>query len=760
MKFLPKIFFLTCTILLILFYPINSNAQPETGIIIGIVKDSKNNALANVNIFISGSAIGTVSTKEGYYGIKKLLPGKYVIKFLHIGYKLKIEKDVLVRSNQITRLDVNLTPEAILFREIVVTPGNYLISQSQTAKQQSIQKKRITSLPATLDDIYRVLQIMPGVASSNDFSAHFHVRGGKQNENLILLDGVEIFDPYHLKNIGGAIGVMNLDLIENLSILTGGFPAKYGDKLSSVVVLKSREGNRQKPGGSFGIGGTGVKIVAEGPIPSGNWLLSFRKSFLKEAVEFVNPTSYTFSPSFYDFQSKIVVKPNKNNRFITNILYSKDHSFLEKWHNDSNLFSDYGNGYYSLMWKSFINPVIYSELILSSGNNFWNNRIGSKKEEKLNLAENAAKWDLNFHLRDHYELETGVTYKKIGYEYTLKTDSLSTEQTNLEDILDSYYGDKTIHSHSYKVAAYLQNKIKICEPIVANFGVRYDYFAYNTDRQVSPRIGFVYKVTDRTILRAAWGHYFQAPVYTELISRQGSEINPKAEKAVHNILGIEHYFNKNFSIRMEGYFKDYTRMIGHYVELRELPEKPIIHYGNPFKGYAKGIELFINGQLSPKVTIWMAYSYSMTRIETSIINWENRTVSNELIPRITDQPHNLSFYLEYKLPRNWKFNLKWRYLSGVPYTPRHTIWDASGNPEWKSERIYSSRYPAYHRMDLRIGKNFGFSNFNLFMFLEIKNVYNRKNVLLYSYKIENNKHEKKVYYTLPFLPSIEFNIVF
>ncbi len=745
------IIFLSCCLLSSGF------GQSNTGTISGTVTDAKGRPLPNVNIIIPGTEMGAASDFEGNYRIENVAAGQYRLKFMSIGYEAVIKENVRVIEGQATRLNVQMTERAIEMQEIVVMPGNFSIAQKQTARQQVIDKERIVDVPATLNDICRVLQIMPGIAFSDDFSAHFHVRGGKQNENLILLDGMEIFDPYHLKHIGGAVGVMNMELIEDVAVLTGGFPAKYGDKLSSVVAVQNRAGDGEKFRGNFSGGGTGFSLFLEGPAPRGSWILSGRKSFLKEAAEILNPTDYTYSPSFYDLQGKLSLAATNNDQLIYNFLYSKDNSYLEKWRGDSELRSDYGNSYHGLVWRKVFSPKFLWEFILSRGENFWDNKIGDEREEKLNLVENVATWNFNFEPIENHDFETGFTYKYISYNYELDAAELSQEVQDFEELVESVYGDTKINPKTYKVGAFIQDKFPVFKSLYTNIGVRYDFFEYNQDQQVSPRIGLAYNLTSSTILRGAWGYFYQSPVYTELTNTKGSDFNPGSEKSVHYVLGIEHQFSDRFNVRVEAYQKSLEQMIGHYYEFED--EKPVVKYGNPNEGMARGIEFFFNGQFSKRWSLWGTYAYSRTEIDRLFINWQELTVEPRTIPRFTDQPHNLSLFTSYAFPKSWELNIKWRYLSGIPFTPKFADW-RNDNAIWRYGDSYSDRYPAYHRLDIRIGKRFMFSRYVLTIFLEIKNVYNKKNVLLYDYKIENNQHVKKEYNTLPFLPTIEFNLAF
>ncbi|MFX0141888.1 MAG: carboxypeptidase-like regulatory domain-containing protein, partial [Candidatus Hodarchaeota archaeon] len=418
-------------------------SQSNSGSVAGTISDLNGNALANVNILIVGTNSGTVSDTNGNFRIDNLKPGKLTLKITCMGYQTEI-RNAIIEARQTHQLNVKLVEKVIPMQEIIVTPGNFSIAQSQSVKQQAIEKERITAIPATLDDIYRVLQVMPGVTFSDDYSAHFHVRGGKQNENLILLDGIEIYDPYHLKNIGGAVGVMNMDIIDNISVMTGGFEAKYGDRLSSVVSIENRKGSLERFMGNICAGGTGISLLIESPIPYGSCIVSFRKSFLKEVAEILNPTEYTFSPSFYDVQSKVSLALNSNNQITYNFLYSKDKSYLEKWRKDSELYSDYGNLYQGIVWRSTFSSKFLSEFIVSRGENFWDNRIGDTKEEKLNLIENVFNWSLNFHHYQNHDIGCGMTYKQILYKYELEASKISQDQKEFEDVVESYFGTQKI----------------------------------------------------------------------------------------------------------------------------------------------------------------------------------------------------------------------------------------------------------------------------------------------------------------------------
>ena len=745
-------------LLTLLFAPL-CFGQSHYGSITGTVNDSSGKALANADVVIVGRNQSTASDSSGAFRFDQVKPGRVSLKLMRVGRQSKIIKDLLVQPGHTAHITVRMDEVILHIGNVTITPGNFAIAEGQSARQQVIEKERIAAIPATLDDIYRVLQVMPGVAFSDDYSAHFHVRGGKQNENLILLDGIEIYDPYHLKNIGGAVGVMNMDIVGNMAIMTGGFEAKYGDRLSSVVSIENRKGNTERLSGIIGAGGTGFSLLLEGPLPHGSGIISFRKSFLKEAAEILNPTDYTFSPSYYDIQSKVSIAATKNNQVTYNFLYSRDESYLERWRGESDIHADYGNSYQGIVWRSTLSPKILSEFIASHGENFWDNRIGNTEQEKLNLTENTFSWNGEVSLHDSHETGCGVSYKQIHYTYEIETPKLSQDQQALEDLVQSYFGTQSISPKSYKLAGYIQDKFRLLQTLYLNIGLRYDYFDYNDDRQVSPRLGVAWRANNSTILRAAWGKYFQAPIYAELTNKKGADDNPGAQKSIHYVFGIEKFITANFSIRAEAYKKTLEQMIGHYFIFNDDSSLPELRYGNPNSGSCRGIEFFINGRITKGLSVWATYAWSRSVIEAYFVDWDKLQLVKETIPRFTDQPHNLSLFLQYALPKSYDLSLKWRFLSGIPYTPLLPRF-VDGEPLWESGDNYSARYPAYHRLDVRIGKKFTRKRAQWAVFLEVKNLYNRRNVLLYDFRIENGKHVRKAYHTLPLLPTIEFKCTF
>jgi hypothetical protein len=235
-------------------------------------------------------------------------------------------------------------------------------------------------------------------------------------------------------------------------------------------------------------------------------------------------------------------------------------------------------------------------------------------------------------------------------------------------------------------------------------------------------------LTDRTTLRAAWGYYYQSPIYRQLKSSTPSDTNTQSQLAIHYILGLEHSIflsddiNTFLKLKIEGYYKDYRNLVSSFLGTFER----LTYSGyNDASGSAKGVDVHAVFSV-PQFYCWLSYGLLFA-------NEDKLTDAIGEYPRYTDQRHTLSFISSVDLGAAWSFALKGYYGSGFPYTPRTAVQN-SGTWEWKSERIHSAHLPAYKRVDIRISKDFIFANSSLNIFIDVSNVFNFKNIQNFEYK--------------------------
>ncbi|MBT8386969.1 MAG: carboxypeptidase-like regulatory domain-containing protein, partial [Ignavibacteria bacterium] len=303
-----------------------TNAQ--TGDLAGKVTH-KNFPVPSVNIIVINTGLGAASEINGNYRIENISPGSYDVKFSAIGYKTETFP-VTINAGKTTQLNVSLEEETIEMETVEVT-GTHMQDQRDTRTSLiDLDPRDAKILPGAVEDVFRTLQSLPGVLAPNDFSSQLIVRGSGPDQNLIIMDDVEVFNPYRLY---GVVSMFNPDAVEDVSLISSGFPAKYGDRLSAVLDVTNREGSRTKSiTGSINASIVQANMVLEGKNPfglKGGWLFNSRRTYYDLIIEpFVKSAGLvddnTSFPNFYDFQTKLAIGPYNGHKFLLNGILSRD----------------------------------------------------------------------------------------------------------------------------------------------------------------------------------------------------------------------------------------------------------------------------------------------------------------------------------------------------------------------------------------------------------------------------------------------------
>ncbi len=295
-------------------------AIAQTGNLAGKVTHN-NFPIPSVNIIVINTGLGTGSEIDGNYRIENIPTGNYNVKFSSIGYKTETFT-VAINADKTTELNVSMEEIAIEMETVEVT-GTHMQDQRDTRTSLiDLDPRDAKILPGAVEDVFRTLQSMPGVLAPNDFSSQLIVRGSGPDQNLIIMDDVEVFNPYRLY---GVISMFNPDAVEDVSLISGGFPAKYGDRLSAVLDVTNREGSKTKSiTGSINASIVQANIVLEGKNPfnlKGAWLFNSRRTYYDLIMEpFVKSAGLvddnTSFPNFYDFQTKLVIGPYNGHKVL------------------------------------------------------------------------------------------------------------------------------------------------------------------------------------------------------------------------------------------------------------------------------------------------------------------------------------------------------------------------------------------------------------------------------------------------------------
>lgn len=707
----------------------------EMGFINGVVKDKSTKApLFGVNVIFIGMQLGGATDRDGYYLIENVPPGTHKLRLSMIGYK-QVRMDVTVLPNTETKVDVELQQTVIPLREIVVTPGKFGIRRESGAADQVLEVNEIKLTPGAAGDVYMVMSTLPGATSQGPTSP-IYVRGGSSDENLVLLDNGSVSSPFHCEIAGGGMySMFNPAILREVTLLTGGFPAEYGGKLSAVLDIEGREGDRERLSGSAALTMAYAELVGEGPVsPRGSYIFSARRSYFDLLVK-MSEYKFEVFPNYSDLYGKLVFDLTKNHKLSFTALWANDNLVMP--YEEPDFTGDFDwettKGLFSLGLRSFFSPRIFSRFTLTRSDSRWKTTFGSEWYDDTKEVQYAVREDVICELSPLHKLKFGLSLKQLNSNYSINMPDVREQERIREDAplirIDSKVSSR-IHGF------YLQDKWRISNWWVANIGERYDYFDESGEHTISPRFGLAYALGKGTVFRAAWGYYFQSLSNKDLTTNYGNP-NLKPKKATHYLLGLEHRFREGINLRAEAYYK----------RLTNLPlSNTNTNFSNEGYGYAKGIEFLVQRHLKNNIFGWTSYSYS-------VVKRREYDDLREDYPDF-DRRHILSVVGNYKFRNGWRIGLKWQYASGRPLTPivgaEYDSLSGWWKPVW-GERS-SVRYPAYHLLDVRVLKEFRFSHWNLITFLEVMNAYNRKNVAEYEWNTDYTERTSMTFF--PILPVI------
>ena len=742
--------------------PSDDRTVTRRGKIVGEVIDAETGEpLLGSSIAIVGGLAGTKSDVEGAFTLPNLKPGHYSIRVSHVGYETRLFENVSIDQGNELRIDVKLVRKLISVRNIVVAPGRFAIMDATPVVRQGLSRRDIESIPQLGEDIYRAVRRLPGI-SSNDYSARFNVRGGQHDEVLVLLDGMELYEPFHLKDVdGGALSIIDIATIEGIDLMTGGFTANYGDHMSGVFDIKTKRPPVSRKQFSLGISFMNMRAMSRGAFADnkGSWLLSARRGYLDIILDLTgDDTPDNFSPKYYDLLAKVQYQLTPSQLLSVNLLHSRDYLDLVDFIEDRSDTGEtaYGNSY---VWLS-LHTSLRANLTVRTQTSFGrvtHDRFAASYEPPDHRFDFRVSDDRRFHifgLKQDWELELSErNFLKAGME--VRRFESSYDHFAVKNIyhrtapgVGYFQLDTTealIEPSGERLSVYVADRFRVVEKLTTELGVRYDRVSYSDDENISPRVNLVYDFTDRTSVRGGFGHYYQSQrIHTISIQDGEADFYP-AEKAVHWVVGLQHQFNNGLQFRLDGYHKRYTdlqpRHANYLGDIELLGALEDDRYTLTRDGStAKGIELYLKKENGGKFTWWASYALSWVDEEIgSIITHGTETVFDKEINGPTDQRHTIYLDCGYRPSENWQMNLAWHYHTGWPFTPLEMIQEVRYNTLYISTIMgepLSRRYPSFSRVDLRINRYHRTSRGQFSVFLEIVNLLNRENVRHYTYDWE------------------------
>lgn len=744
------------------------NPVVDNGIIEGKVIDhDTQNPVPDAVIKIVSTDKKTGSDNKGYFRFEYLKNGNYVLEVTAIGYKTLFKTDIVISSGIPVTVIIELNTSSFSTESINVDANYFDKNSDVNLSSVNLDYEEVRRSPGASEDISRMLQTAPGVSVLNDQRNDLVVRGGSPSENLLLIDGVDLPNLSHYGSqgtTGGAITFLNLKFIREADIYTGGFNSKFGDRLSSVVDIKLREGSFKNYINNVNLSFAGFGGTFEGPITGkSSYLFSVNRSYLDLLKGALRLSAV---PNYWDFNLKLTHKFDDNNVLSLigfsaldkiNFVVDENTKVDDFPYNSDNKTNTYTGG---LVYKHLTKNGYLQAVVSNTNTNYYSDNIfaPTKKQEYYidnNENEMTSKLEYNQRLSKSFFITVNAGGKWGRY----KNDIYAVQDTTSQGfVLPELRVNNSINNTKLFAGVNLTNKL-FNDRLVLNYGLRFDYFDYIKNKStVSPRIGASFYVTNSTIINAAYGIYHQAPLNIWLASDpRNSGLN--SMRSDHYIAGIEQMFSKDIKFVAEVYEKRYSD----YAVSVNNPDYILIDGGSDFgpnivgyasssgQGYIRGIDLSIQKKLTGNGLYGsINYSYSKSGF-TALAGGEKQAAF--------DPTNQLTVILGYQVADDWLIGFKFKYAGGRPYTPFDAATSTMlGRGVWDMSKFNEERYPAYSRLDVRVDKKFYFKKICLTTYFELQNAYNRENV--YGYFWNKAKNEQGTVYQWGFMPVGGFNLEF
>lgn len=743
---------------IILLFPHFMDAQ-NTASVSGYISNTvTGEPLISANFSIKESPKGTSANTSGYFALANLPPGSYTVVATFIGYK-RFEKEISLEAGENLYLNIELEPEELEMEEIVVE------SQKSKREEQSlgtaeISSKRIKKMPSVFQaDVFRSLQLLPGVKAASDFSSGLYIRGGSPDQTLILLDRTTVYNPSHFL---GFFSTFNPDAVEDVKLYKGGYPARYGGRLGSVLSISSKEGNRKEFRGSATVGLLASSLTVEGPFKGGSYMFAIRRSTLEPLLALLQQYSDNIPESFYflDMNGKLSIDANENNNFSV-AFYNGVDDLRFPFADDAGVGLNYGNQVLSATWTHFFSEQLFSDFTLTRARyfNFPSFNIASTPYERSNnIHDFSFKADLEYLPTQNHKISAGV---RAG-SFLLK-------------LHDEFDGQKTFgtRTHSQYGSVYLQDQWAISQKWTATTGLRAATFSEGNYLRLEPRLSIEYKPTGRFQIQAAYGRYNQ---YLTLVSSEafsGFDVWLTTKEGVPPAYGNQYIAGfktipwENYRLDVEFYYRSMKSL---FEPDPFVPNQSGLSYPQIFRfgqGYAYGAELFFERQVG-RLTGFIGYTFSVTRRKFPTFNQSIPDNPIGFYPPKYDRLHDLKAVLGYEFSDHWSSSIVFNYATGQAFTEpmgRSAAFDFPTTMNRMDQLLVNSlngsRLPPYHRLDISISRSgtfFGIGEATWKM--QFINAYSRRNIWFYRYNWDENPVEREAVQLLPVLPSISYSLDF
>ncbi|OAV71906.1 Outer membrane receptor for ferrienterochelin and colicins [Bacteroidales bacterium Barb6] len=722
--------------------------------------------LIGAGVLVKGTRTGAVTNAYGLYSLS-LPPGTYTLVFSYLGYEPK-EETVSVSEDR--RLDVRLKLSENRLAEVVVSAeGRNAHVAKPEMSTEHLSVKAIKTIPALMGevDVIKAVQLLPGVQATSEGSSGFSVRGGSHDQNLILLDEAVVYSASHLM---GFFSVFNNDAIKDVTLYKGDIPAAFGGRLSSLLDIRSKDGNHQRLSGTGGIGLISSRLTLEGPAgKKASFLVSGRRTyadlFLLAAKDKDVRKSSLY---FYDMNAKFNYRIDDNNRIFLAGYFGKDHFGTPI------AGMDFGNKTFTARWNRIFSPKLFSNFsLIGSFYDYYMKMDMSRQinqEWKSQMQDYGLKADFSYHLNPKHTLKFG--YNLMYHQF------IPGEGGGIG--AESLWGRFALpHEYALEHGTYLSAESAVGDKLKLKYGLRYSLFqnisnaenagfldVYHSQGRLEPRAGAVYLFNDEHSVKAGYSRTAQ---YIQLASNSSAgspldiwfQATPHVKPQMCDQFAAGYFRNfadNEYEASAEVYYKDLRDVIDFKDHAQLLGNEELEQELRFGKGKSYGLELMFRRN-SGRLNGWVSYTLSKSLRRIEGIN-EGRQYRSPY-----DKPHNVSVVANFELTPKWTVSANWVYASGSPvtYPTGRFLIENTYVPVYSGRNEY--RYPDYHRLDLSATLQLSkpASRLKHELNFSLYNAYGRKNPWTILFRQEDNRPDTsyaEMVYLFTFIPSVTWNFTF
>jgi len=766
------------------------SAQSTSSINGFIRNDVNGEPISYANVFISNTLLGAATNRDGYFVISDIPSGIHEVNVSMIGYAVHKETIDLTETNSI-RIEVRMKEQVIEGSEVLVTAERQKFERSIESSQISLDIREINSAPAFIEpDVFRTLQMLPGVQTTSDFSSALYVRGSTPDQNLIMLDGIVVYNPYHL---GGIFSTFNTDAIKEAVFHAGGFPARHGGRMGAILNVVNREGNTNDITGMANISLISSKGLLEGPLPKwkgmkGSWMVSGRRTYFDSIIDAMKipigkkadgtDVYFQFPYFFYDYQVKVNLDINQDHRITYSRFYGDDvldYSWDEKESMDNvtvnrdsetgfNIKWPWGNRTNGAIWRWIVSPELVAKTFISNSRYRFDFDLGFYSRDTYTYADSVTSMftDINWRLYDiindnsieteltwkataSQEITGGFQLKSVGFDLGEEV-NISTQDTSVT------FSPLTLKNNTREVSFFIQDRWEFSEKLKFQLGIRGTDYNLHDEFYLDPRLGMKYHYSKDIAFKLNWGLYHQ---FLTTANNQDENLRlvelwlgiPEDKPAAvsqHIIGGLEYMSPRNIFYRLEIYQKDFDNLLtlkqGNQNTIEDdQSDTPFNEFWDT-RGNSWGIELLLK-KSSGRLNGWLGYTYAKTKYFTEPSGWHHPNF---------DRTHTLNIVGNIELTNDLEISSALTRSSGNPYTKilgRVYDWEQNlySDTYWYPLDSYivgeknTERYDDYFRIDVGMTRKGG----NLFgmeydTYWQVMNVTRHLNAFSYAYRTKTS----------------------